>query len=297
MPDFLQQLRRAFCYSWRTVEASGTGVKERPSRELLLEAVLPLVRPLVVLSVRLGVNPLFIVAAHALSALGAATLIILGSQWWPWAAALLLLRMLLDNVDGSVARASGRVTLAGRYFDTGADLLTNACLFLALALVGNPLTALAAFLLLTLLLSLEFNLERLYREPRQVTGFKPDSEPESGPKWLLRPFRRLYNSVLAPQDRLIELVELARFRRLAGQPFELAPLDWRLAWFDRFATASLVNLGLSTQTLLLAVLLFAGFPGLYPVLVLLQGALVVLIQLWRGQRFRNYLQVVLTSAG
>lgn len=273
------------------------GQKKRPSRELLLTVVLPLLQPLVRLCTRLRVNPLGIVALHGLCGLAAAVFLVLGPGWWPWAALLLLLRMLLDNLDGSVARASGQVTLAGRYFDTAVDLTGNAALFLALGLIGQPLLAALAFLLLTYLLSMDYNLERLYLKPRQGSDSEQQPAPEPGPQWILRPTQRLYRSVLAPQDRFIERLEQRRFRRLSGQPADSAPLDWQLAWFDRFSTASLVNLGLSTQSLLLILLILAGQPALYPLLVVLQALLVVLLQLWREHRFRNYLQVRLTGAG
>ena len=262
-----------------------------------MAAVEPLIAPLVRLLARLRLNPLVIVAAHAACAALAAVLITLGPRWWPWAAGLLLLRMLLDNVDGAVARSSGQVTLAGRYFDTAVDLTGNAALFLALGLIGPPLLAALAFLLLTYLLSMDYNLERLYLKPRQGSDSEQQPAPEPGPQWILRPTQRLYRSVLAPQDRFIERLEQRRFRRLSGQPADSAPLDWQLAWFDRFSTASLVNLGLSTQSLLLILLILAGQPGLYPLLVVLQALLVLVLQLWREQRFRNYLQVRLTGAG
>lgn len=261
-----------------------------------MAAVEPLIAPLVRLLARLRLNPLVIVAAHAACAALAAVLITLGPRWWPWAAGLLLLRMLLDNIDGAVARSSGQVTLAGRYFDTGMDLLTNLALFVALATLQSPLLTGLAFLVLTFLLSLDYNLERLYLAQRQVSRPEVPPAPSPGPRWILKPFRALYGLVLAPQDRFITWLEQERFRRLAGRQFSSAPLDQRLAWSDLFSTASLVNLGLSTQTILLALLLAAGFPELYPVLVLFQGALVLLVQLWRGWRFRSYLQLAVNGA-
>ena len=48
---------------------------------------------------------------------------------------LLQLKTVLDNADGQLARASGRVTLTGRYLDTEADLVVNAALFAALGYV------------------------------------------------------------------------------------------------------------------------------------------------------------------
>lgn len=260
-------------------------------------AIQPLIRPLVALCVRLRINPLHIVATHALCAVAAAVLIVAGPAYWNWAAVLLLVRMLLDNIDGSVARGSGQVTLAGRFFDTGMDLITNALLFLALATVTHPLLALLAFALLMWLLSLDFNLERLYLQPRRGTRPVLDPAPEPGPTAVLVPFRLLYDLVLKPQDRLIESVELQRFRRLSGREFDQAPLDWQLAWFDLFSTASLVNLGLSTQMILLALLLLLGQPAVYVILVLFQAGLILLVQVWRGFRFRSYLQAGAADVG
>ena len=55
------------------------------------------------------------------------------------AALLLQLKTLLDNADGALARATGQVTLTGRYLDTIADLVVNAAVFAALGHVtGQP---------------------------------------------------------------------------------------------------------------------------------------------------------------
>lgn len=282
---------------FRLMTVAANHGKERARRELIMIAVQPLVRPLVQLCVQLGVNPLWLVGLHGLLATLAAVFIVLGPAYWTWAGILLVLRMLLDNMDGAVARASGQVTLAGRYFDTGTDLITNGLLFIALCFTANPLLAILAFVLLTWLLSLDFNLERLYLQPRQGTRPLLPPAPTPGPPGLLEVSKRLYQLVMEPQDRLIERIEKRRFERIAGRPYGHAPLDWQLAWFDLFSTASLVNLGLSTQTVLLALLLFLGVPGVYVTLVLCQGALIALVQVWRGLRFRNYLREETANAG
>ena len=90
------------------------------------------------------------------------------------AAALLQAKTLLDNCDGQLARATGRVTLSGRYLDTIADLVVNACVFAALGHVTDrPLLALAAFVALTLLLAVDFNVTELYREARGTPTPQP----------------------------------------------------------------------------------------------------------------------------
>ncbi|HLR46017.1 MAG TPA: CDP-alcohol phosphatidyltransferase family protein, partial [Deinococcales bacterium] len=273
--------------------------QEKPGRprEVLLAVVLPLIRAPVRLLVRLGVNPLWIVVVHAACAALAAWFIFLGPAWWPAAGVLLLIRMLLDNIDGAVARGSGSVTVAGRYLDTGLDLVTNFLLFLALTAVSGTVPALAAFVVLMFLLSYDHCTETFYAEVRDDSGTAAASGgPAPGPQAVLVPFRALYAAVLAPQDRLFRRLELRRFERLAGVPFASAPVPWQRAWFDRFSGAVTVNTGLSTQSTLLALLLFAGVPHVYVPLVLLQALLVAGLQVWRSRRFRNYVRVAVSGA-
>jgi len=75
------------------------------------------------------------------------------------AALLVQLKTVLDNADGQLARLTGRVTAFGRYLDSECDLLVNAALFAALGSVW----AIPGFVLLTLILSVNFNVERLSR--------------------------------------------------------------------------------------------------------------------------------------
>lgn len=239
---------------------------------------------------RLGVNPLWLVATHAACGLAAAWLIAWSSGGGLlWAALLLQLKTLLDNMDGGLARATGRVTLMGRYLDTGMDLIVNAALFAALARYGPLLLALIAFVLLTLMLSWDFGAERLYRLERSPHG--PGETPSVGaPLPLYRLFKGLYDALLAPQDRLIEGLERRRFARLVGLPYASAPLELRLAWADLFSTASLVNLGLSTQMLVLGLCLALGRPFWYVWSIFAEALYLLGVQLLRGLRFRRYLR-------
>lgn len=266
--------------------------KPRPRSELLMRLIQPLAQGGVRALARLGLNPLWLVALHAACGLAAAWLIA-----WPrgvgllWAALLLQLKTLLDNMDGGLARATGRVTLMGRYFDTGMDLVVNAALFAALARHGPPPLALAAFVLLTLMLSWDFGAERLYRLERSPR--EPEATPPIGaPPVLYRLFKGLYDALLAPQDRLIERLERRRFERLAGRPYAVAPLELRLAWADLFSTASLVNLGLSTQMLVLGLCLVLGQPFWYVWTIFAEALYFAAVQLLRRARFRRYLKRV-----
>lgn len=146
--------------------------KPRPRSEVLLQLLRPVTDALVAPLGRWGVDPQAVVLTHTALGLVAASLVVLGPASWLWAALLLQLKTLLDNLDGGVARATGRVTRMGRYLDSVLDLAVNLTLFAALALYGPgawgwPLAA-AAALVLMLVLSLDFNLEQRYKALRSA---------------------------------------------------------------------------------------------------------------------------------
>jgi hypothetical protein len=170
------------------------------------------------------------------------------------------------------------------------DLIVNVALFVALGVHLGWLAAVAGFVATTLVLSLDFNMERLYRVPRTPApvGPPPQDLPLGAPEPAYRAFEALYRRVFAPQDRWIERLDRAMFARIEGRPWEQAPLDRRLAWSDLFSTATLVDLGLSTQTLLLAAALLVGWPGVYLALALIAPAWALGVQLLRLARYRAY---------
>lgn len=270
---------------------SFVAAKTRARRERVMFVLDPVVRLVVATAARLGADPLLLVTLHGACGLAAAALLAFGDpRTWPWAALLLLAKVVLDNADGRLARATGRVTRMGRYYDTAVDLLVNLALFLAMAPHAGPLLALAAFLALTFLLSLDYNLDRLYRVPRTVVpgGPPPADAPLGAPEPAYRLIRGVYDRLLAPQDRLIERLDRSAFRRLEGAPYAEAPLDRRLAWSDHFSVATVSDLGLSTQMLILAAFVLAGRPGLYPPVVLAMLAWALAVQLVRASRYRAY---------
>ncbi len=255
-----------------------------------------LIQPLATAGVRIlaaaRVNPLVVVLSHGLLGLASAGLIGLGGSGNLIAAAVLLqLKTLLDNMDGGLARATNRVTQMGRYFDTVIDLVVNVALFAALARYGSIVLALLALVLFTIILSLDYNLERLYnRQRRNPAAPPPDEVPIGAPQPLFRTFERFYRWVLGPQDRLIGDLDARLFGRLYGNPYLQAPHEYRLAWSDLFSTASLVNLGLSSQLFMLGVFLVLGWPFGYVYAVLIQAGYVVAVQLLRIWRFQRYLR-------
>ncbi len=253
-----------------------TSLKPTPTRELVGDYVYrPLAHLVVLPLLRLGVPPPAVVAAAAIAGIAAAVELASGSLWA--AAALVVVKTILDNADGQLARLSGRVTPFGRYLDSESDLLVDAALFAGLGyLTGNPLLALASFLALTLVLNANFNLRRLYEHEHGLRAVDPMPAARSGAAELVR---RIYAVVYAPQDRLAEWhVE----RRLAGHG-----RDARLAYHDRASIAVLHNLGLSTQLTAFALCLAAGVPALAYAVPLAAAAALVPLELRRGLRARR----------
>ena len=264
--------------------------KLRPRSELIMRLIQPLATAGVQVLARWHINPLWIVTTHALLGFIAAGL--LAAQQpalWLGAAILLQLKTLLDNMDGGLARATNQVTRMGRYFDTGMDTLVNLSLFIALGLYGSLAVALVAFMVQMLLLSADFNAERLYRDARQrpqpTKPLAPD--PIGAPIVLYSLFKGFYEFLLKPQDALIRRADAWLFKLAAARTYENAPLKWRLRWSDLYSTATLVNLGLSTQLAVLGACLLLGKPYWYVYSIFYEGVYVLLIQLSRIYRFKR----------
>jgi archaetidylinositol phosphate synthase len=223
--------------------------KQRPSTELLCDYVLrPLAHLVVLVLLPLRVPPPAVVLTATTVGLTAAAELARGHL--VVAAVLLQLKTILDNADGQLARASGRVSALGRYLDSLSDLLTNAALFAAIGyLTGGPWLAVVGFLALTLVLSVDYNLDRLYRIGH---GQSYDAMPNAA--GLGAAFRGLYAIVYGSQDRLIE-----RFVTWRAGPDERR----RLAYHDRATLVALANFGLSTQLVVAGVLIAVGHPAAY----------------------------------
>ena len=267
----------------RTREGSG---KRRPGRELVVEAVFgPSATALVRVLLPLRVPPPAFVLANAAAGLLAAFAIARGEL--VLAALLLQLKTLLDNADGRLARASGRVSALGRYLDTEADLVVNAALFAGLAsATGRPWLALAGFFALTFVLSVDFNVERLYHEAR---GEVPDP-PVPAESHAERVLERIYRAVFAPQDSLVRAIVFGRLERIVSSEEDSERRrEATLAYHDPLSVAVLANLGLSTQLAVLGVCLVLGEPSVYLALVVTGVALLPLLQLRRERIARRVL--------
>ncbi len=231
---------------------------------------------LVLVLLPLRVPPVLVLLAGTVTGLGAA--VALGRSDLLLAALLLQAKTILDNADGQLARASGRVSVVGRYLDSESDLLVNAAFFAALGHVtGHYLLAFVAFVVLTLVLSADFNLEVLYRRER---GELVEPTP-AGTGRLARALAQVYAVVYAPHDRLLERLVEWRLRRMQ------ADRSARLAYHDRSTLAVVAQLGLSTQLAALGACLVLGRPEAYLWLVLGCGLLLVPLGLRRERLARS----------
>ncbi len=225
---------------------------------------------LVVLAlVRLRVSPPVVVLASG--AAGIASAVELARGHLIVAALLVQLKTVLDNADGQLARLTNRVTLLGRYLDSEVDLLVNAALLAAVGWYADaPFAALAGFVALTAVLSLNFNVERLYRG----AGI---SVPETqGVTALLQ---RVYAIAYGWQDALVErFVE----RRLRG-----ASAEARTAYHDRLTVAVFANLGMSTQLAAFGLLTALGHPLAFAWLAVAELVLAALLVIRRETLMRD----------
>jgi archaetidylinositol phosphate synthase len=248
----------------------GATRKRRQGTELLCETVFrPLAHLVVLVLAPLRVPPPAVVLAGFATGLAAAAEIARGDLIT--AAVLLQVKTVLDNADGQLARATGRVTALGRYLDSESDLVVDAALFAGIGhLTGRYWLALLGFVVLTLVLSVNFNMERLYR--REHGAPRPAPESLTGAEAVLA---RSYEVLYGWQDRMVErLVE----RRLRG-----AGPAARLAYHDPLTISILANYGLSTQLAVLGVCLAGGQPTAYVLLVLVCGLSLVPLA-WRRDR-------------
>jgi archaetidylinositol phosphate synthase len=235
------------------------GLKARPRTEYANALIFrPLAHLLVLALYRTPVRPTAVLLCNTVAGLAAAGALARGDL--VPAALLLQVKTILDNADGQLARVRGEESETGRYLDTELDLLVNAAVFLALATyTGAWVLAAISFLLLTLVLGADFNLERLYRLERGEY-FRPAPETSRENQRLLAFLAGFYRLVFSPQDRMVQA--LVRWR-LGSATRGLSPAATqaaRLAYHDGLTLGLAANAGLSTQLLVLGVSLVAGAP-------------------------------------
>ena len=151
--------------------------------------------------------------------------------------------------------------MLGRYLDSESDLLVDAALFAALGYVtGRPCSRRSPSSCSTLVLSVDFGLELLYRRERGEAR-------EAGPtrRGAAAVLGRVYDVVYAPQDRLVEGFVERRLRGAGARGAARLPRPGDAAW-------CVANFGLSTQLAVLGLCLALGHPAAYLWFVLGCGA-------------------------
>lgn len=230
----------------------------RPAAHLVVLALAPLHVP----------PPAVVLASGAAGIVGAVEL---ARGHLVVAAVLVQLKTVLDNADGQLARLTNRVTLLGRYLDSEVDLLVDAALFAAIGWYANgPFAALAGFVALTAVLSLNFNLERLYRGA-------PASTPET--RGVTAVLQRVYALAYGWQDALIE--------RFVGRRLRQASDEARAAYHDRMTVTVFANLGMSTQLAAFGLCVGVGHPLAFVWLVIAELAVAVVLVLRRETLVRE----------
>jgi archaetidylinositol phosphate synthase len=217
--------------------------KSRAAKDWLCEVVYrPLAHVVVLALLPLRVPPPAVVLASG--AAGIAGAVELARGQLVVAALLIQLKTVLDNADGQLARLSGKETLFGRYLDSLCDLLVDAALFAGLAWYSHaPAASLFGFAALTGVLSLNFNLERLYRGAAIAIP-----EAHGSTLALQRAYAVAYGWQDALADRFVE-------RRLRG-----ASEERRAAYHDRMTVSVLANLGMTPQLAAFGVCIAVGHP-------------------------------------
>jgi archaetidylinositol phosphate synthase len=266
-------------------------LKPRPRIEYVSEyGFRRLAHWVVLLLLPLGVAPTNLVLFH--TGLGVLAGVLIAQNQLVWAAVLIQIKTILDNADGQLARASGMVTEIGRYADTEGDFVVNAALFAGLgALTGQWWLALLAFVIFTLMLSLDFNWEYLYRLERKEY-FRPAPDTSKENQTILGWLEWFYATVFKPQDNLLRRLSEARFAVVyAKHPNPHAKDAARLAYYEAESLLVLANLELSTQLLVLGLCLVFGAPQVFLWFVVLCGLVCLGLQLRREARAKRVLAI------
>jgi phosphatidylglycerophosphate synthase len=225
--------------SRRALSSFSRSKKARQGTEVVCEHVFrPLAHPFVLLFARLRVPPPAVVLLAAATGIGGA--VELGRGHVVVAASLVQLKTVLDNADGQLARLTGRITDLGRYLDSECDLLVNAALFGAVGLRYGVV----GFVLLTAVLSVNFNAERIWRG--------------GVASWDSSPLGRAYGLLYGWQDRIADRVFGAR-------------------GIQTWQVGVLANLGMSTQLAAFGLCMVLGHASVFTWLLAVEAVAVVVV--------------------
>jgi len=242
-------------------------IKLRPVEEILNIQIFRPLAHLILLKIKdTKLTPETIVLIHtAMVIISSFTIYISESFYLDFLSFILLqLKTILDNLDGQLARYKNLTSLKGRYLDTLMDFIGNFCLFLAIGLKYNVLFfSLLSFFCLTIVLSYDFNLEKLYKraidqsENNQLQNKELESQEKNNIVFLLE---KLYEILLGYQDKFIIFIENVIFEKLS---YKSKKENLKVVFWNKNYLHFTANMGLSTQLFILGVLILFNLEKLY----------------------------------
>jgi len=223
-------------------------------------------RPLALWLTRLllptSVNSLHVTWAFLVVGLGAAALYAIGGRISALVAGfLLLVKSVLDALDGSLARARQRPSRVGRFLDSVFDFVINLAVFLAIAVEtelawDGVVLALVSLEIATLQGSWNNYGQVVYRHLKQGDRTSRVDEQDANPyPWddpkVLAVLHRLYQYIYGWQDRLMAALDHWTTPN---------PACRELAQQDRLMLKLATPFGLGFQLLIVAIFGWAGQP-------------------------------------
>jgi len=262
-------------------------IKPRPVEEILNIQIFRPLAHLILLKIKdTKINPETIVLIHTVLVIISSFIIYLSESFYLDFICFLLLQLktVLDNLDGQLARYKNLTSLKGRYLDTLMDFIGNFFLFLAIGLKYNNLIfSMLSFFCLTIVLSYDFNFEKLYRKAigQLENNQLQNRELESQEKGILFLLEKLYEFLLGYQDKAIIFIENLIFERLNSKNNKenLETVFWNKNYLH-----FTVNMGLSTQLFILGILVLFDLEKLYLFVPFICFAIILLLLIFRITR-------------
>ncbi|MEN3015640.1 MAG: CDP-alcohol phosphatidyltransferase family protein [bacterium] len=234
-------------------------VKPRPVEEILnIQIFRPLAHILLIAIKDTKIKPETIVITHTFLVLSASVLIFYSQSLILDLIAFLKLQLktILDNLDGQLARYKNQQSTLGRYLDTLMDYLGNLFLFTVIGIKHNLLPlSLISFYTLTIVLSYDYNLERLYKEKNKKSDTLQFNNNEHNN--LCKLLSKLYEFLLGYQDKSIYWLEENIFKKI-----DKTNKYTHVFWNKNYLNLT-VNMGLTTQLFILGILILLNKESLY----------------------------------
>jgi phosphatidylglycerophosphate synthase len=254
---------------------------EDPSNLYLIH---PISRRVAGLLVPTPVTPNMVsVASVTFAAAGAASYLWLASPWGALAGLMLLIGWhVLDGADGELARRTGRASPIGELVDGVCDHVSQACLYVAFALLAQPALGGLAWGLAVAAAASHFVQSNAYESARKTyrrwvygaAWMRQDAVGAGGVRGLLSGLYLAVSNLTSPGEAALEAA-------MAGREAEPAVRDRYRALFAPLVKAAGI-LGGNGRTLAGFLAVMAGRPAWFFVFeITLLNAVLIGVSLWR----------------